>query len=186
MLYEVITIFNVSGTNLIHKVGESIGSIYDYEFDGIWQLDEAAEAAKYGQTPGQVRVKDLNNDGAITPEKDRKVIGQVTPKWTGGISSNMEYKDFDFSFSLVMSYGNKMFVITSYSIHYTKLYELNRWQCFIYRFVSRITFRRSCQVNGTFRKDNSRLGMTNLMHCIESCLCQQQGIGVCQANIFCR
>ncbi len=101
-------IFNVSGTNLIHKVGESIGSIYDYEFDGIWQLDEAAEAAKYGQTPGQVRVKDLNNDGAITPEKDRKVIGQVTPKWTGGISSNMEYKDFDFSFSLVMSYGNKM------------------------------------------------------------------------------
>ncbi|WP_321289100.1 TonB-dependent receptor [uncultured Sunxiuqinia sp.] len=101
-------IFNVSGTNLIHKVGEAIGSIYDYEFDGIWQLDEVAEAAKYGQTPGQVRVKDLNNDGEITPDKDRKVLGQVTPKWTGGLTSNMNYKNFDFSFSIITSQGNEM------------------------------------------------------------------------------
>ena len=99
-------IFNVSGTNLIHKVGEPIGSIYDYEFDGIWQLDQAAEAAKYNQYPGQVRVKDLNNDGKITPDKDRKVIGQVTPKWTGGITSNMNYKNFDFSFLISTSQGN--------------------------------------------------------------------------------
>ncbi len=101
-------IFNVSGTNLIHKVGESIGSIYDYVFDGIWQLDEATEAAKYGQTPGQVRVKDLDGDGSISPDADRKVIGQVTPKWTGGITNNMNYKNWDFSFNLVMSYGNKI------------------------------------------------------------------------------
>ncbi|MDO3695635.1 TonB-dependent receptor [Wenyingzhuangia sp. chi5] len=99
--------FNVSGTNLIHKVGESIGSIYDYEFVGIWQLDEAAEAASYGQRPGQVRVKDINNDGQITPE-DRKVIGQVTPKWTGGITNTFDYKDFDFSFFVNISQGNKM------------------------------------------------------------------------------
>lgn len=102
-------IFNVSGTNLIHKVGEAIGSIYDYELDGVWQLDEAAEAAQYGQTPGQVRVKDVNNDGEITPDKDRKVFGQVTPKWTGGITSDMNYKNFDFSFSIITSQGNKIF-----------------------------------------------------------------------------
>ncbi|MGY5353349.1 SusC/RagA family TonB-linked outer membrane protein [Wenyingzhuangia sp. IMCC45467] len=99
--------FNVSGTNLIHKVGESIGSIYDYEFDGIWQLDEEAEAASYGQRPGQVKVKDLNNDGQITPD-DRKVIGQVTPKWTGGITNTFDYKDFDFSFMVNISQGNKI------------------------------------------------------------------------------
>ncbi len=101
-------IFNVSGTNLIHKVGESIGSIYDYVYDGIWQLDEAAEAAKYGQTPGQVRVKDLNHDGSISPNDDRKVIGQVSPKWTGGITNNMNYKNWDFSFNILISQGNKM------------------------------------------------------------------------------
>lgn len=101
-------IFGVSGTTLIHKVGESIGSIYEYALDGIWQLDEAEEAAKYGQTPGQVRVKDLNNDGKITPDADREVIGQVTPKWTGGITNSIDYRNFDFSFSFIFSQGNKM------------------------------------------------------------------------------
>ncbi|UGU15649.1 TonB-dependent receptor [Sinomicrobium kalidii] len=101
-------IFNVQGTNFIHKVGEAVGSIYDYEFDGIWQLDEVEEAAVYGQRPGQVRVKDLNDDGAITPDADRKVIGNVTPKWTGGITSTMNYKNFDFSFFIHISQGNKV------------------------------------------------------------------------------
>lgn len=98
-------IFNVQGTNLIHRVGESIGSVYDYEFAGIWQLDQVTEAAGFGQRPGQVRVTDVNGDGKITP-LDRKVLGQVTPKWTGGITSTMNYKDFDFSFFLNISQGN--------------------------------------------------------------------------------
>jgi len=98
--------FGINGTSLIHRVGESIGSIYDYEFDGIWQLEEVAEAAVYGQLPGQVRVSDLNNDGKIDADNDRKVIGQVTPKWTGGITSSMNYKNFDFSFAVNISQGN--------------------------------------------------------------------------------
>ncbi|PKQ46608.1 SusC/RagA family TonB-linked outer membrane protein [Confluentibacter flavum] len=101
-------IFNVSGTNLIHRVGEPIGAIYDYELDGIWQLDEVDEAAVYGQTPGQVRVKDLNNDGQITASADRKVVGQITPKWTGGVTSTMNYKNFDFTFFVSTSQGNKV------------------------------------------------------------------------------
>lgn len=98
--------FNVQGTNLIHRVGEAIGSVYDYQYDGIWQLDEAAEAAEYGQRPGQVKVKDINDDGEITPDEDRTIIGQVTPKWTGGVTSTMNYKNFDFSFFIYTSQGN--------------------------------------------------------------------------------
>ncbi|MGS2762636.1 SusC/RagA family TonB-linked outer membrane protein [Sinomicrobium sp. M5D2P9] len=100
--------FNVQGASFIHKVGEAIGSIYDYESDGIWQLDEVDEAAVYGQRPGQVRVKDLNDDGMITPGEDRKIIGNITPKWTGGITSTMNYKNFDFSFFVHISKGNKV------------------------------------------------------------------------------
>ncbi|MGY5353356.1 SusC/RagA family TonB-linked outer membrane protein [Wenyingzhuangia sp. IMCC45467] len=100
--------FNVAGTGLIHKVGETIGAVYDYEYDGIWQLDEETEAAVYNQTPGQVRVKDLNNDGVIDADNDRKVIGQVSPKWTGGITNTLNYKDFDFTFFVNISQGNKM------------------------------------------------------------------------------
>ncbi|MDO1499351.1 hypothetical protein Q2T40_03725 [Winogradskyella maritima] len=48
----------------------------------------------------------MNGDGQITPDEDRKVIGQVAPKWTGGITSNMDYKNFDFSFLINFSQGN--------------------------------------------------------------------------------
>nr|WP_314897702.1 TonB-dependent receptor [uncultured Flavobacterium sp.] len=97
--------YGIGGTNLIHKVGEPLGSVYDYEFDGIWHLEEAAQAATFGQRPGQVRVTDVNGDGKITTA-DRKVIGQVTPKWTGGITNTMNYKNFDFSFFVNISQGN--------------------------------------------------------------------------------
>lgn len=98
-------IFAAQGATYIHRVGEQMGSIYSYEFDGIWQLDEAEEAAVYGQTPGQVKVKDLNDDGQITEEGDRKVIGTSTPKWTGGFTSTMNYKNFDFSFFVYANVG---------------------------------------------------------------------------------
>jgi len=99
-------IFNVGNANLIHKVGESIGAIYDYQYEGIWQLDEAAEAAEYNQQPGQVKVRDIDGDGEITPENDRTIIGNVSPKWTGGITNTLNYKNIDFSFFVYTSQGN--------------------------------------------------------------------------------
>ncbi|MDO3695642.1 TonB-dependent receptor [Wenyingzhuangia sp. chi5] len=93
--------------NYITRVGQPVGAIYDYEFAGIWQLDEEAEALSYEQKPGQVKVTDVNKDGKITPE-DRKIIGQTAPKWTGGITNTMNYKDFDFSFMVNISQGNTM------------------------------------------------------------------------------
>lgn len=97
--------YGIGGTNLIHRVGEPLGSVYDYEFAGIWHLEDAALAATFGQRPGQVRVTDVNGDGKITTA-DRKVIGQVTPKWTGGITNTMSFKNFDFSFFVNISQGN--------------------------------------------------------------------------------
>ena len=45
-------------------VGESVRALYyTYKFEGIWQTDEATEAAVYGQIPGQVKVADVNDDG---------------------------------------------------------------------------------------------------------------------------
>ncbi|MEQ8473699.1 MAG: TonB-dependent receptor [Marinoscillum sp.] len=99
-------IFNVGDATLIHRVGESIGAIYDYQYDGIWQLDEAGEAAEYGQYPGQVRVKDIDGDGEITPEDDRTIIGNASPKWNGGITNTINFKNVDFSFFVYTSQGN--------------------------------------------------------------------------------
>ncbi len=88
-------------------IGEPIKVNYNYEFDGIWQLTEATEAAKYGQTPGQVKVKDLNSDGVIDAN-DRKIIGQRTPKWSGSITNTLDYKNWDFSAYVYTRQGQQL------------------------------------------------------------------------------
>lgn len=96
---------NNSGINMIITPGQPVGAIYDYVFDGIWQLDETAEAAGFSQKPGQVKVKDINNDGKIS-EDDRQVIGQVAPKWNGAVTSTMNFKNLDFTFLVSTSQGS--------------------------------------------------------------------------------
>jgi TonB-dependent starch-binding outer membrane protein SusC len=91
-------------------VGESLLSNYYYEFDGIWQLDEKEEAAKYGQVPGSVKVVDQNNDGKILSSADealddRVVLGNQLPTWMAGINNTFTYKDWDFSFFIYTRQG---------------------------------------------------------------------------------
>ncbi len=82
-------------------VGESLQSHYYYEFDGIWQLNEADNATTYGQVPGSVKVVDQNNDGIITSSgedtDDRIVLGNELPKWLAGINNQVNFGNFDFS-----------------------------------------------------------------------------------------
>ena len=77
---------------------------YNYVFNGIWQESEAAEAAKFNMTPGQAKVKDLNNDGKLDA-KDRTVIGNANPEWQGSIYSKLIVGQFDFNFSVLTSQG---------------------------------------------------------------------------------
>jgi len=71
--------------------------MYAYEKIGIWQMDEAEEAAKYGYVPGQYKFKDQNNDGILSAENDKVVIGSHSPDWTGGMTNNFNYKNLDLS-----------------------------------------------------------------------------------------
>jgi hypothetical protein len=70
--------------------------IYNYKKMGIWQLDEAGEAVRYGFRPGQVKLLDYNDDGKIDAN-DRHVYGQLDPDFEGGLTSRMSYKNFDFT-----------------------------------------------------------------------------------------
>ncbi len=89
-------------------IGHPIQVHYAEVFDGIWQLDEAEAAAKYGAEPGHVKVKDLNNDGQIS-ELDRTIIGSPLPKWIGGITNTFSYKGLDFSFMLYSRQGSMIY-----------------------------------------------------------------------------
>lgn len=80
-------------------VGQSPNIFYDYKKIGIWQLGEAAEAAKFGALPGDIKVADLSGadgkpDGKITSD-DRTVIGNTVPSWTAGLGNDITYKGFD-------------------------------------------------------------------------------------------
>ncbi len=77
-------------------VGQPLSVIYDLKKIGIWQTSEAAQAAVYGQKPGQIKIEDVNNDGKIDA-KDNQFIGNFQPKYTLGLTNRFSYKGFDLS-----------------------------------------------------------------------------------------
>lgn len=87
-------------------IGEPINVNYTYVYDGVWKDQQAAQ--EYGQTRGEARVKDLNNDGTINGD-DRTIIGTPYPDWTGGFSTRFNYKRFDLSVTLYARQGVQIF-----------------------------------------------------------------------------
>ncbi|CAN5884277.1 TonB-dependent receptor [soil metagenome] len=76
----------------------------DYQFAGIWQTADAAEAKKYGRRPGDIRIADLNGDGKFNDD-DRMILGNTYPSWTGAYSSRMDYRALDLSFQAITRRG---------------------------------------------------------------------------------
>lgn len=64
-------------------IGQDPDRIWNYELVGVWQKEEADEAAKYGLQPGDFKYKDQNGDGIMT-DADRVFQGYTTPRfrWT--------------------------------------------------------------------------------------------------------
>jgi hypothetical protein len=62
----------------------------------------------YGLTEGQPWVVDQNGDGKIESSDDR-IIQSMDPKWTGSFTSNLSWKNWDFSFSLYAKVGYKVY-----------------------------------------------------------------------------
>ncbi len=69
------------------------------EYDYFYQV--------YGLTEGQPWIVDQNGDGSIDPND--RVIKSMDPKWTGSFTSNLSWKNWDFSFSLYAKVGYKVY-----------------------------------------------------------------------------
>ena len=80
----------------LYFIGQPLTVYYDFEKLGIWQSDQAADALKFKQKPGEIRVKDQNNDGVINA-LDRILLGSDIPKWSGGFTNRFSYKGIDLS-----------------------------------------------------------------------------------------
>ena len=61
--------------------------------------------------PGDIRFKDTNNDGTINDD-DRVYCGSPFPKFTYSLNGSVNYKNFDFSFTLQGVIGNKIYNAT--------------------------------------------------------------------------
>ncbi len=84
-------------------IGESLGAIYTYEIDGIYQLDDEVPA---GYQVGGYRVKDNNEDGLFTAD-DRRIIGKTEPAYRFSIQNSIGYKNFTFKVFLNSIQGGK-------------------------------------------------------------------------------
>lgn len=87
-------------------IGQPITANIVLQSDGVWQLNEAEEAAKYGAKPGQYRIKDYNGDYAYN-DKDLIIYGKRTPDITGGFTNTFTYKNFDLAVHAYYSFGAK-------------------------------------------------------------------------------
>ncbi len=93
-----------------NQLGHSISSFYGYQVIGLFQTaDEVASApTQTGAAPGRFRYADINGDNKIT-DADRTYLGSPVPKFTGGLTLELTYKQIDFTAQLNGFFGNKIF-----------------------------------------------------------------------------
>ena len=120
--------WGVSGqpTDYIVRIGDPVGAMWGLVNNGFYTLNDfdyntatgvytlkpgiSSNAGIIGTVqPGSVRFKDLDGDGVINMDRDRTVIGNPTPKFTGGLAQQFTYKNWDMSLFLNFSYGNQIY-----------------------------------------------------------------------------
>jgi TonB-linked SusC/RagA family outer membrane protein len=85
-------------------IGQPINVIYDYKLNGTWQVGEDASSQDPGAKPGDLKFADVNGDKKITAE-DRVILGQVSPKWYGGLTNTFHYKSFHLNIFIQTAQG---------------------------------------------------------------------------------
>lgn len=86
------------------QVGKPLGSIYGYIWEGLWRTDEADEAAKWGQKPGDNKFKEKNVNYKLESD-DADIIGQAFPDVILGWSNTIKWKNLDFNLFFQGSLG---------------------------------------------------------------------------------
>ncbi len=74
-------------------IGKPISSIYGYEYIGVVQEDDTEYINNAGAKPGDPMFKDLNGDGIISAEYDRKILGCSTPNFRMNLANTFTYRN---------------------------------------------------------------------------------------------
>jgi TonB-linked SusC/RagA family outer membrane protein len=110
-----------------------IAHFYGYVVEGIYQtwtdIKESPTNTIAGVRPGDLKFKDIDEDGKIT-DKDRTMIGNPTPDYTYGLNFSIGYKNFDLTIDMMGVYGNEIYRNWGLSTYAQLNYQeqhLNRW-----------------------------------------------------------
>jgi len=110
----------------ILRVGESIGSLYGYQSNGVNPANgnplyvkangqiiqgNITNQAYYNYDPANPTVMTAQNATTLAAA-DRKVLGNSNPTYFGGFNNSVTIKNFDFNIYLVFSGGNKIMNVT--------------------------------------------------------------------------
>lgn len=139
------------------QVGKPVGTYWGYETAGRYEISDfnydaatqvytlkdgiassaaVANGARPVQ-PGDLKLKDLNNDGVIDTN-DQTDLGNAQPKFYGGFNQTFRYKNFDMSLFFNFSVGNKVYNANKIEYSTQYLYKdnnmlaevANRWRWF--------------------------------------------------------
>ena len=120
--------WGVSGqpADYIEKVGSPVGAIWGFVTAGFYKIDDfnyntvtgvytlrpgvPSNASVIGTVmPGSIKFADLNGDGVVDINNDRKIIGDPNPKCTGGLNQQFTWKQWDLSLFMNFSIGNDVY-----------------------------------------------------------------------------
>lgn len=127
---EIDEPLSVIGTNRA-RTGNPIGQLYGYIAEGLFTDEDFEDAARsvlkegipkqhFSNTirPGDIKYRDLNDDGIITALDMAPIGGTWDPTFIYGFGQSMRYKSVDFSFFLqgnqntyrIIGQGHKTFI----------------------------------------------------------------------------
>jgi TonB-linked SusC/RagA family outer membrane protein len=108
--------------------GYPMGALFGYDYEGVWQEHEVAEAAVYNAKPGDPKFRDTKTtaaDGTIIDgpdgkidDSDKRYLGNTYPAITMGFSSTLKYKNWSLNFMFDGVFNKKV-------VNYTRLYMLD-------------------------------------------------------------
>jgi TonB-linked SusC/RagA family outer membrane protein len=125
--------WNSSDADYMIKVGDQLGLIYGYVYDGIYRFDEfdlqglnyvakpgtVNNDALFGTQPGRPKFKnfvDAEGENNVVNERDKVVIGNTNPKFSGGLNLSGGLGNFDMSANFFFMYGFDVNNATRYTL----------------------------------------------------------------------
>lgn len=119
------------------RTGQPVGQRFGYIAEGLFQsqaeINNSATTVGYKPQPGDIRFKDLNNDGVID-QNDQTAIGTTKPLFFYGVSFGLSWRGFDIS-ALVQGVqnrqvylsGNSYWAFQNNGTGQAYIENLNRW-----------------------------------------------------------